>query len=388
MSVLCCRCNEARRTGPLFVASVATPLIRLNLARFAVVGLVAAAAVRPAVAFGATAEVAASNETPGYGSPAVIYTASAGEANNVTVSSETDGLSIVDTGATILAGTGCTSISDHEARCRSRNVEAVIVRLGDGDDFVSLWEQYLQLSFVRAGNGDDVVQGGFAFVEELYGGPGADTLRGGPEPDYLDGGPGADTISGGTSALCHAGTCRVHFDEVSYAARANSVRVDPDGVADDGERGERDNVLPDVEVTTGGAGDDVLTGTDRASRLRGGRGDDVLNGKGGPDALAGEAGNDTVSGGLGRDSLAGALGKDALRGGGGPDDAVGGPGNDWIAGGHGRDVLAGGRGGDMLFARDFEADTVRGGANGDLALVDEFLDDVRGVEDVFVPLEL
>ncbi|MDX6749733.1 calcium-binding protein [Geminicoccaceae bacterium 1502E] len=43
----------------------------------------------------------------------------------------------------------------------------------------------------------------------------------------------------------------------------------------------------------GGAGDDVLIGTDRGEKIRGGAGDDIIEGRGGRDKLWGGEGNDT-----------------------------------------------------------------------------------------------
>jgi hypothetical protein len=127
------------------------------------------------------------------------------------------------------------------------------------------------------------------------------------------------------------------------------VRVDLDDIADDGEVGEGDNVGSNVEVVVGGAGDDVLAGSDGSNILYGRAGDDVLHGKQGGDHLYGAAGDDRI----------------------------------W--GGRGRDFLNGGGGADSLFARDRRPDTLRGGGDRDRARVDRRLDDVRGVEHVFLP---
>jgi Ca2+-binding RTX toxin-like protein len=63
-------------------------------------------------------------------------------------------------------------------------------------------------------------------------------------------------------------------------------------------------------TANGGAGDDVLIGSD---------GDDVLNGEAGDDALDGGAGDDHLIGGDGNDTLTGAGGVDAFAGGFGDD---------------------------------------------------------------------
>ena len=81
----------------------------------------------------------------------------------------------------------------------------------------------------------------------------------------------------------------------------------------------------------------TITGTARADRLRGTRGDDVIcglggddriDGGGGDDALFGDAGRDRVDGGEGDDTLYGGEGDDALKG----EIVSGGPGTDALDG--------------------------------------------------------
>lgn len=90
-----------------------------------------------------------------------------------------------------------------------------------------------------------------------------------------------------------------------------------DGLANDGESGEGDDVRSSVEKVWGGSGPDTLIGS--AAR----------------NALIGGAGNDTLNGGLGLDSLDGADGDDHLDGGRGEDTLIGGPGFDVLDGGFG-----------------------------------------------------
>jgi Ca2+-binding RTX toxin-like protein len=88
-----------------------------------------------------------------------------------------------------------------------------------------------------------------------------------------------------------------------------TVRVDLDGVADDGRSSEFDKVHTDIENILGGSANDVLMGNSGANELRG---------RGGRDTLTGGAGHDTLLGGIGRDTLAGidgVQGNDILRGG-------------------------------------------------------------------------
>ena len=67
-----------------------------------------------------------------------------------------------------------------------------------------------------------------------------------------------------------------------------------------------------MAILNGGAGKDVLRGTNGADWLYGGDGDDTLNGLGGNDALFGGSGRDTLNGGAGSDYVDGGLGDDLL----------------------------------------------------------------------------
>ena len=103
----------------------------------------------------------------------------------------------------------------------------------------------------------------------------------------------------------------------------------------------------------------------------------TVNGLAGEDKLAGAAGLRartalTLSGGDDNDQLTGGDGADTLNG-----DA----GGDTVTGGAGRDAISGQAGNDQLFARDKEADTVRGGADADSAQTDQrTLDSISEVE--------
>ena len=55
-------------------------------------------------------------------------------------------------------------------------------------------------------------------------------------------------------------------DTVTYEERTNRVFVTLDDEANDGERGERDNVQTDVEVVLGGIQDDTSLATPMPTR--------------------------------------------------------------------------------------------------------------------------
>ena len=110
-----------------------------------------------------------------------------------------------------------------------------------------------------------------------------------------------------------------------------------------------DKVTIETSVTRpatikGQAGNDTLTGSNRADEILGGGGNDNIDGRGGDDVLKGESGNDFVRGGSGNDRLYAGTGSgvDQLFGdsgndilvslGGGMDNAFGGTGSDsfWV----------------------------------------------------------
>jgi Ca2+-binding RTX toxin-like protein len=145
-------------------------------------------------------------------------------------------------------------------------------------------------------------------------------------------------------------------DTVSYAERLSAVTVSVSSStdADDGDAtaNEADDIRSDIEVVTGGQGNDVLTAaTDAAGTLLGGLGNDTLTGGGGNDSLAGEAGADSLDGAAGADTLTGGDGDDTLLGGLGSDSVSGDAGNDTLDEGSAAsssDTLVGGLGTDLV----------------------------------------
>ena len=261
---------------------------------------------------------------------------------------------------------------------------------------------------------------GTSFNDVLTGGPGSDrieglngtnVIRGGPGDDDLEGGTGQDTFHGGPG-----------FDSVTYFYEMNPISVTLDGVANDGEPNEHDNVEPDVEMVFGGSGNDRLVGDAKANTFFGGPGDDILNGAAGNDTLdgggtgapdgsdvfVGGKGIDTVvedspqgnlhlsidgvandgvpgdpsqgvdnihtdvenvTGGFGNDRIVGDAAANVLAGGAGDDTLIGGGGNDVLLPGPGTDTLQGGPGLDTASFADPPAavtvDLLAGTASGD-----------------------
>jgi Ca2+-binding RTX toxin-like protein len=192
---------------------------------------------------------------------------------------------------------------------------------------------------IAGGQGDDTITGGTG-SNVLSGGDGDDTLTGGQGDDTLAGGMGGDTLTGGlgndvfdegdslsgTDTMAGGGG----NDYLTYAGRSAGVTVTMDGVFDDGEAGESDNVGADIEDAVGGLGDNVLVGSTAGNDLTGGPGNDVIDGG---------SGDDTLSGGLGNDRQTGGAGNDFVFGDDGDDTILEGAGNDTVAGGGDTDLL-------------------------------------------------
>jgi Ca2+-binding RTX toxin-like protein len=282
-------------------------------------------------------------------------------------------------GADLLNGDEGTDTADYRARTVGVNVtldgNADDGAAGEGDNATSTIEN------VRGGSGNDTVTGS-VLANVLRGGEGNDTINGADGDDALIGAEGSDNLIGGTGS-----------DTAGYGNRTASVTVTIDGVANDGELGEADNVAVDVENVNGGAAGDLLIGSDANNTLNGNDGDDTLIGLRGADAFVGGEGVDSVSyegrteavavtidgvandgaagendnvgadvenltGGTRGDSLTGSAANNALNGG---------PGGDTLNGSAGNDVESGGDGNDRFVqeAAANGADALNGGAGTD-----------------------
>jgi Ca2+-binding RTX toxin-like protein len=290
------------------------------------------------------------------------YVADPGEANDITVTKDSPHVfRIVDQGATIAAGDGCESVSAHEVTC-SVAMDFIRFSLGDQDDSASAAgaDGFFGLS---GEGGDDTLEGGLK-PDDLWGGPGSDTVRAGPAIDpgeeqvnYVYGGSGDDTLIGGLGndifdyRSCDPGADEFigggGYNRVSYKGCDARVGVTLDDVADDGAVDEGDNVHSDI---------DSVNGT---------RFGDHLIGNGNVNSLSGNGGNDVISAFGGRDVLAGGLGKDTLRGGGDHDHFYGQGGDDTI------------------YARDRLRDVIEGGSGFDRARINRGLDSVKSIEAFF-----
>ena len=307
----------------------------------------------------------------------VTYAAAASEGNRVVVAFEkvpVQGVRVVDIGAAVTAGTGCTSVEPNEGFCATTDPpDEIVVTLDDQDDYAN-------------------TSGVDNLPIRLEGGDGDDDLNSGPNQlAVLDGGPDADVFSGEGAT-------------VDYSSRTNPVTVIVgDNVANDGETGENDFVTDDVRailcghgadtvtlhqgfamLVSGGPGNDELVDQgDEFNTLSGGPGDDFLQTYTVDSTLRGDDGEDTLVGGNGDQDLYGGDGADLLRGGTKKDFLSGGRGADELIGGTGRDQIHGGSGNDTFRARDGEADSLNGDGGTDRAHVDTGLDHLSSIEKLF-----
>jgi hypothetical protein len=167
---------------------------------------------------------------------------------------------------------------------------------------------------------------GSRFGDDLAGTPAAETFRPGQGDDVVRGDGGADRYE---SLATADGADRIvgsrQGDIVLYTQRTRGINATVSaGGADDGEPGERDELI-DVAGVRSGSGADTLSLLQTVdAELDGGAGTDTLTTGGGDDVIVGGAGVDTVSSGAGVDRV---VASDADRdridcGGDAPDEAL------------------------------------------------------------------
>ncbi len=263
---------------------------------------------------------------------AIVVSAKLGETNRITVRQVPGGIAIDDAGAPL---TGQCEPTATGRICRGDLFVGVDVYLGDGNDTL---QQDVSGAVVGGDGNDDirVTTGSFTLV----------------------GNEGADRIEATGTAVA----------SVFYSGRTAPVSATINGVADDGEAGEGDNLIGAITGLTGGEGSDNLVAGPSTRFLVGNGGNDILVGSTGRSDLLGGAGNDQLLGGNGSDFLTGGPGADFLSGGDGLDEAnyggdaplrlsIGDGANDGAAG-EGDDIrsdveaLAGGQGDDVLIGDD------------------------------------
>jgi hypothetical protein len=232
-----------------------------TLGRFVLMVGFAAVSV-PSPAGAATIQVRTLGGPAGYDE--VLFTASPGEANRVTVQ-RGDGpgptvsdWTIREEGAPLVHGPGCRSQDSQTVRCEASKV---LLELGDAADRLEVAGVVKGLETVVAvgGPGDDVLDA-MRFVVEPFEFPGRP-----PPPRH--------TLSG--------------------EAEAGATLRGGDGM---------DHLLGGTRMS-GGNGDDLLQGSLEGDQLDGGQGADRLEGAAGEDVLQGGGGRDTLLAGPGTDRL-------------------------------------------------------------------------------------
>lgn len=172
----------------------------------------------------------------------------------------------------LIGGTGRDSVS-YEAAAQGVTVTLDDVandgQVNEGDDLRADIER------VVGSAQDDTLIAGAAAVE-LIGGAGNDRLVGSSGADVLSGGDGSDTLDGASGSDVLAGG--EGTDTVTYATRTTAVTVSVgNGIADDGQTGEGDNLFGDVERVIGSPLADILTAAaGLAVRFDGGAGTDRI----------------------------------------------------------------------------------------------------------------
>ncbi|MEV6153639.1 calcium-binding protein [Nonomuraea sp. NPDC052129] len=211
------------------------------------------------------------------GSGDLRYDAPVGVDDQITVRVDNGSFVLTDPTATLIAGTGCTLVTPHEAHCQVGASPSIRIRGLDGNDVITNSTGIPAHLFGETGN------------DQLVGGSGDDTMDGGFGGDVLQGGGGSDTVSYGETG-----------GRLAIRADLDGATGD-DGGPEDGPEGARDTIAADVENLEGGTADDVLIGNAGPNVIDGGGGRDQIQGLGGADQLTGKNGGGTLDGGAGTD---------------------------------------------------------------------------------------
>jgi Ca2+-binding RTX toxin-like protein len=287
------------------------------------------------------------------------YVAGAGQANNVQFFVEEGEFTVTDT-ASLAVGPGCRIVVTGKARCGT-GIRALVADLGDGSDTARV--RVALNGSVNGGTGTDRLMPAVAFgtgvstllwdggagshdkidyseatddinvsldgvrndgrfgldrddvrnIDDVAGSPFGDRIIGDGAFNMLAGGPGDDRVrgEGGDDVLQEGATANgadnlqggEGSDKLEYLLRTAPVTVQQDSLPFDGQKGEGDFVLSDIELIFGGSAGDTMVGNDRRNHFVGGTGDDILSGEGDDDSLSGGPGRDRLSGGPGNDAL-------------------------------------------------------------------------------------
>jgi|GEM_PF-3356704 len=307
------------------------------------VGLGAACLILPATAASATLTSSSGQVT--------YNAAPVGETNRLTATRSGGNYVFTESGAVAIAAAApCANLSAAVATCPATGIRDINISLGDLNDTGSYDASIgspVEEVFIDGGPGNDTITaagtvGGFLLGREgndlitgdeadddiradegndtIVGGAGADIVFDGPGADTVDAGPGSDRFFGGIDPdpgdVLDGGSGL--DDSIDLRQRTGPLNINLNGLADDGEPGENDNLIG-IEEIDSGEGDDTLTGGPEPNSLSSGTGDDALDGGPGQDFLFADQGADTISGGDGPDTIIGGGGGDQLVGGEGDD---------------------------------------------------------------------
>ena len=232
----------------------------------------------------------------------------------------------------------------------------VVVNGGDGNDALTVLTKTTEIaSATLNGDGGDDVLTGADTNDTLNGGDGNDRLIGAKGADSMAGDAGNDTLvwnNGDGSDTMDGGAGNDGAEVNGSPTAGDTFTIAPD-VQDGRIVFKRTNLVPFTLLTTterfqvnGLGGADSLTSVDGVGArtllsVDGGAGDDVIKGSDGPDLIVGGEGNDTLDGGAGDDRIVGDRGSDTMNGDAGDDTLVwnNGDGTDVMNGDDGRDDI-------------------------------------------------
>ena len=285
----------------------------------------------------AAATVAVSVDPGNTNFAGIVYRAGAGEANRLTLTfiEQFRTIRVVDTGAVVVSGSGCSSIDPNTAECTITDMPGVRAaarrrRAGSGPRrhrgehrawprrrrwpgrrLAARHEQHRRHAEPRrrARHARGRQQQRHAHRRRQHGAADADILDGRGGRRHASATPLAPRRCGSTSPIplrtASAGrtTCCARWNASAAARRATGSegRLASDSL--DGLGGE-DRIFgrAGTDFISGGAGDDELTGGDGPDTISGNSGADVLRGRAGNDFLDGRRGGpDVVSCGRGGD---------------------------------------------------------------------------------------
>ncbi len=269
-------------------------------------------------------------------------------AARVVLNAAGDKYTVTDSENITTASITCTGSGTQTVTCTTSNSAGNAIDLDglNGNDTITVDTSAAsvdnQPGFVSVGNSgpeggnDHIDLSKFTNPEgqsRIVGGPGDDVETAAPGGTDFEMGTdpdGADQLIGGPG-----------FDQAGYNARTGSLTLSAaDGLANDGEAGEHDNISSNIEKLDGGSGNDNITAGLVDSDLLGNDGNDTLTGGPGGDQISGGSGTNRLSGGPGDDSFGARDGTaNTMDGGPGDDEFELGTGTDDVHGGDGFDFV-------------------------------------------------